>query len=84
MVKDQAALAGPSRPTELLSNIAVQGGVHYVFDYTEDQLRVTNPRAKKVKKEKGGAGDGRRGKKCSLGDAGDAGDAGVKEKRRKN
>ena len=68
---------------ELLSNSAVQGGAHYVFDYSEEQLRVTNPRAKKVKKEKGGTGGGKRGKKHSLGDADNA-ESKQKQKRRRN
>jgi len=71
----------------LLSNITVRGGAHYVFDYSEQQLRVTNPRAKKkkekAKKEKGGSEGGGRGKKRALGDGGEP-ESKPKQKRRKD
>lgn len=75
MIGDNGTFAGPS--TKLLSDIAVQGGTHYVFEYSAEQLRVTNPRAKKgkkaVKKEEGGSGSGpKRGKKRTADDGGGA------------
>ena len=74
-------------PTKLLSDIAVLGGTHYVFEHSAEQLRVTNPRAKKgkaVKKEKGGSGSGpKRGKKRTVDDGGDA-EGKPGQKRQKN
>lgn len=46
----------------------MQGGTHYVFDYSEEQLRVTNPRAKK----KGKATKEKGNKKRTKGDVDDA------------
>lgn len=50
----------------ILTDIALQGGTHYTFDYSTEQLRVTNPRPKKVKVKKEGTAKAK-GKKEGTG-----------------